>query len=139
MATFNKTNTGLLRMMTDCNISSDTFKFVLTNTAPTATTSVEADLVEIAATTNYPAGGVVVGTTASQTTGTVSLVPSGDVVISPGAGETIGPFRYVALKDDTPADGPVISYYDRGSEVTLDGDNSDTFTIDVGATLFTTS
>ena len=139
MAIYNKTDTGMLRMVTDCNISSDTFKLMLTNTAPTSATSVKADLTEIASSANYPAGGIVIGTTASQTGGVVSLTPSGDIVIAPGAGETIGPFRYVSMIDDTPADGPVISYYDRGSSVTLDGDNSDTFTIDVGATLFTIS
>ncbi len=119
------------------NLGSDTLKFLLTNTAPTAGNEVKANLTEISAGNGYTAGGAALGITSStQTAGTYSLVPSGDVVFT-ASGGSVGPFRYVVLYNDTPTSpaDPLISWYDRGSTVTLlDGE---TFTVDVQATINT--
>ena len=137
MATFNKTDSSSYRAATDCNLNTDSFKYVLTNTAPTANTSVLTDITEISPSANYPSGGVSVSTSFTETSGVSNLTAGGNVVITPDTGEIIGPFQYVALIDSTPADGPVISYWARNSAVTLDGDNNDTFTISPDGPLFT--
>lgn len=138
MATFNKFNQFVADTQNKVHdMSTDTLKFMLTNVAPTAANSVKADLTEIAAGNGYVAGGSAVTITSStQTGGTYSLVPSADVVFT-ASGGSIGPFRYVVLYNDTPTSpaDPLISYYDRGSSLTLlDGE---TFTVDVQATLYT--
>ena len=53
------------------------------------------------------------------------------------SGGTVGPFRYVALFNDTPTSpaDPLIAFWDYGSEVTLQ--NGETFTVDFGASVFT--
>lgn len=119
------------------DISSDTLKFMLTNTAPVATNSVKANITEISAGNGYTAGGTAVAITSStQTSGTYSAVPTADVVFT-ASGGSIGPFRYVVLYNDSPASplDPLISFYDRGSSVTLL--DTETFTVDVQATLWT--
>ena len=118
------------------DFSTHTFKFALTNTAPTVATDVGlADITEIASGNGYTAGGSAVAiTSAVQATGTLSVVPTADVVIT-ASGGSIGPFRYVVLYNDTSTGDRLISYYDAGSNITLaDGE---TLTIDVGATLLT--
>jgi hypothetical protein len=120
------------------DFGADVFKYALTNTAPTpATDNALADANEISAGNGYTAGGEVVSiTSATQTGGVLSVVPTGDVVFT-ASGGSIGPFRYVTFYNSTPAGGKLVSYYDRGASVTLL--DTETFTIDVGATLFTAS
>lgn len=119
------------------DFSADTFKYALTNTAPANADNTLAEVSEISSGNGYSAGGTqVVITSSTQTGGTLSVVPSADVVFT-AAGGSIGPFRYVAFYNSTPAGGLTVSYFDRGSAVTLlDGE---TFTVDVQATLFTAS
>lgn len=118
------------------DFSTHVFKFALTNTAPTVATDVGlADITEIAAGSGYSAGGSAVTiTSATQSGGTLSIVPAADVVIT-ASGGPIGPFQYVVLYNDTSTGDRLISYYDATSPITLaDGE---TLTIDVGATLLT--
>ncbi len=138
MAAFNKFNQYVADEANGVhNLGGDTLKFMLTNTAPVATNSVKANLTEISAGNGYTAGGAAVAITSStQTSGTYSLVPTADVVFT-ASGGSIGPFRYVVLYNDTPTSpaDPLISWYDRGSSLTLL--DTETFTIDVQATLLT--
>lgn len=138
MAAYNKFNQTIEDVFNKVHdFGADTFKFMLTNSAPVATNSVFADLTEITAANGYAAGGTAVAiTSATQTTGTLSVVPTADVVFT-ASGGSIGPFQYVVLYNDTPTSpaDPLISWYDRGSAVTLL--DTETFTVDVGATLFT--
>ena len=140
MAAFNKFNQFVADTQNKVhNIGSDTLKFMLTNTAPVATNSIKGDLTEISAGNGYTGGGAAVGITSStQTAGIYSAVPTADVVFT-ASGGSIGPFRYVVLYNDTPTSplDPLISWYDRGSSVTLL--DTETFTIDVQATLYTLS
>lgn len=118
------------------NFGSNSFKFFLTNRAPVVGTDATlADAVEIAAGNGYSAGGAAVTiTSATQTGGTLSVVPAGDVVIT-ASGGSIGPFRYVGFYNDTSASDSLVSSYDYGSSISLN--DGESFTIDVGATLFT--
>ena len=121
------------------NLGSDTLKFALTNTAPTAATDTGflpgTDHPPPAAANGYTSGGHA-ATIASSTEsgGTYTLACTTDVVITATAGG-IGPFRYVLLYNDTSTDDQLIGYWDYGSSITLaDGE---TFTIDVTASLLT--
>lgn len=138
MATFNKFNAFVENVAEKVHdLSTDTLKFALTNTAPVATNSVFADLTEIAAGNGYTAGGTAATIDASsQTGGTYTLASTTDVVIT-ASGGSIGPFRYVVLYNDTPTSpaDPLISYYDYGSSITLN--DGESFTIDITASLLT--
>lgn len=114
-----------------------TLKVYLSNEAPLATDTVKADIAEILAGNGYTAGGADIQNDASESGGTLS-VTAVDVVFT-AAGGTIGPFRYAVIYNDTPtipAD-PLIAHYDYGSAITLQ--DSETFTVDFGATLLTLS
>ena len=140
MATYTKFNQTVADVNNGVHdMGSDTLKFMLTNTAPVAANSVKADLTEISAGNGYTAGGTAVAITSStQSSGTYSLVPTADVVFT-ASGGTIGPFRYVVLYNDTPSSplDPLISFYDRGSSLTLL--DTETLTVDVQATLYTST
>lgn len=121
------------------NLGSDTLKFALTNTAPTAATDTVFEPVTLhpppAAANGYTTGGHTATISASsETGGTYTLASTTDVVITATAGG-IGPFRYVILYDDTAANNELIGYYDYGSSITLA--SGETFTIDVTASLLT--
>ena len=117
------------------NLGADVLKFALTNSAPIASNTVIANITQIAGANGYTTGGTAVGITSStQTGGTYSLVPTADVVFT-ASGGAMGQFRYVVLYNSTAASGNLISWYDRGSAVDLL--NTETFTVDVGATLLT--
>jgi len=109
------------------NFASNTFKVMLTNTAPVNTNSVKADLTEISAGNGYTAGGT------SSTSSGVAKVTGTDIVFT-ASGGTIGPFRYAVLYNDTqtsPAK-PLVSWWDYGSSITLN--DTETLTVDFDAT-----
>jgi hypothetical protein len=113
------------------NLGSDALKVMLTNTAPSATNAVKADVTEISAGNGYTAGGTAVTITASsQTGGTYKLV--GNDVVFTASGGSIGPLRYAVLYNSTPAAGNLIGWWDYGSALTL-ADGS-TLTVDFSAT-----
>jgi hypothetical protein len=113
------------------NFSSDSFKVLLTNTAPVATNAVKADLTEISAGNGYSAGGTATTITTSTSSGTAKVVGT-DVVFT--ATGSVGPFRYAVLWNDTPTSpaDPLIAWWDYGSAVTLA--NGETFTVDFDGT-----
>ena len=126
MASFNKFNSFVEYLAEGkMNLESDALKIVLTNTAPTSSNSVFANLTEISAGNGYAAGGVAVTVSSSaQTSGTYKLVLD-DVTIT-ASGGSIGPFRYLVLVDTTPTspNKPLIGWWDYGSSITLaDGES----------------
>jgi len=140
MAAFVKFNKFLEQLAEKAyNLGSDTLRFALTNTAPTAAT----DTVFLpgslhpppAAANGYTSGGhAATIASSSESGGTYTLACTTDVVITATAGG-IGPFRYVILYDDTAASDELIGYWDYGSSITLA--SGETFTIDVTASLLT--
>ena len=121
MAAFNKFNAFVENLSEGVhNLQSDTLKIMLTNTAPSASNSVAADIAEITAGNGYTAGGSQATVSSSaQTSGTYKLVLD-DVTIT-ASGGSIGPFRYAVLYNDTPTSpaDPLIGWYDYGSSITL--------------------
>lgn len=110
----------------------DTFKVMLSNTAPTAANSVKANLTEISAGNGYPAGGEEVPVVSSgQTDGNYKQVISDATITADGG--TIGPFRYATLYNDTPTSpaDPLCQTWDYGESITLQ--DGESFVVDFSA------
>lgn len=134
MATFTKFNAFVENIAEGVhNLGSNQLVIALTNTAPSASNTVLADITQITY-TNLSSRNVTTSSS-SQTSGTYSLVCS-DLVLT-ASGGSVGPFRYVVLYNDTPTSpaDPLIAYWDYGSSVTLA--SGETFTIDFGANVLT--
>ena len=113
-----------------------TLKIYLSNAVPSASLdAVKADLAEITAGNGYTAGGTDIQNDYTESGGTATM--TGVDVVWTATGGTIGPFQYVALYNDTPASplDPLVSWWDFGSALTLN--NTETFTVDFGASVFT--
>jgi len=106
------------------NLGSDTLKVALTNSAPTQSNTVLANITEISY-TNCSARTLTVSSSA-QSSGTYKLVVA-DLVLT-ASGGSVGPFRYAVVYNDTATNDELIGYYDYGSSITLaDGE---TLTLD---------
>lgn len=133
MADFNKFNSFSEAVAEKVhNLGSDTLKFMLTNSAPSATNTVKADIAEISAGNGYTTGGTqAVQSSSSQTAGTYKLVLA-DVVFT-ASGGTIGPFKYAVLYNDTASNDELIGWYEYPSAaITLN--NGEQFTVDCDPT-----
>ena len=132
MASFNKFNIFVQDVGNGVhNLSSNACKVMLTNTAPSASNAVFADITEISAGNGYTAGGNAASITSyTQTSGTAKLILA-DPATWTASGGSIGPFRYAVLYNSTPTSPlkPLIGYWDYGSSVTLAA--GETFTVDL--------
>lgn len=115
------------------NLASDQLVVALTNSAPVATNSVLADITQISY-TNCSTRNIIT-TSSSQTGGTYSLVLV-DLTLS-AIGGTVGPFRYIVIYNDTATNDELIGYYDIGSNITLQADESYLLDFSEAQTLFT--
>lgn len=117
------------------NLSSNTLKWALTNSAPSATNTILSDITQITAANGYTSGGTAVGTPTYTETGGTGTLSAGGTTVFTASGGSIGPFRYAVLYNDTatsPADA-LIGYLDYGSSITLA--DTETFTIPSGTIL----
>jgi len=131
MATYTKFNSFVEALAEKVhNLGSDTLKVALTNSAPSASNTILANITEISY-TNLSARTVTVSAS-SQTSGTYSMVCTDLVLTASGA---VGPFQYIVIYNDTATNDELIAYYNYGSAVTMA--NTDTFTLDFGTELFT--
>jgi hypothetical protein len=142
VAAFNKFNqfvqdvcSGVHQLQTG---TTHVLKVALTNTAPTATNAVIADITQVASGNGYTTDGATVGTvTGAQASGTMKVTGGTDPVFT--ATGSMGPFRYAVLFNSTPTSPlkPLIGYWDYGSSITLA--SGETFTVDIDQTngLFT--
>lgn len=131
MATFNKFNSFVEAVAEKVhNLGSDTLKVALTNSAPSASNTVLANITQIANGNGYTTGGTAASiTSSSQTSGTYKLV-LGDVVFT--ATGSMGPFRYAVLYNDTATNDELIGWWDYGSSISLA--TGETFTVDFDPT-----
>lgn len=137
MAAFNKFQTFVTDLSSGVhNLGTDTLKIYLSNDAPDAATDkVKADLAEIAGGNGYVSGGAEIQNVGNSVNGTFTL--TGTDVTWIAAGGAVGPFRYVVLYNDTPTspNDPLIGWWDYGSSITLQ--DTESFTVDFGASIFT--
>ena len=128
MATFNKFNSFVEAVAEKVhNLGSDTLKVVLTNSAPSATNTVLANITQIANGNGYTTGGSTAAQSSSaQSSGTYKLVLDPVVFTATGS---MGPFRYAVLYNDTATNDELIGWHDYGSAVTL-ANAGETFTVD---------
>ena len=128
MATFNKFNSFVEAVAEKVhNLGSDTLKVVLTNSAPSATNTVLANITQIANGNGYTTGGSTAAQSSSaQSSGTYKLVLDPVVFTATGS---MGPFRYAVLYNDTATNDELIGWHDYGSSVTL-ANAGETFTVD---------
>lgn len=130
MATYNKIADWAANSEKTANIGTDTFILALSNTAPgsesTAPTGdgdgVLANVTQITY-TNLSSRTLTTASSA-QTSGTLKL-DFNDITLT-ASGDSVGPFRYVYVYDDTPTSpaDPLVGYYDYGSSITLaDGES----------------
>jgi hypothetical protein len=134
MAAYNKFNDYVDQLNRGVhNWAAHTFKAALSNTAPSASNTVFANITEIDAGNGYSAGGMALDTvTLSEASGTAKVTIADEVLTASGG--SIGPFRYVVIYNDTPTSpaDPLVAWYDYGSSITLA--DTETFTIDFDAT-----
>lgn len=128
MAAFVKYQIGTEVLAEAANSGTDTWKIILSNTAPNvATDTTAASATELGTAGGYTAGGVTATVTSSaQTAGVYKLTlaaPGSPTWTASAGGFT---FRYVILYNLT--NTQCIGYWDYGSAVVLSGANADTFT-----------
>ena len=132
MAVYNKFNQFVRDLVgAKHDFTSATYKVMLTNTAPTASNQVKADIIEIAAGNGYSAGGPTTTLTVSVSSGIAKVVGSNVAVTASGA---VGPFQYAVLYNDTQATPvkPLVGWWDYGNAITMSA--SEVFTVAFDAT-----
>jgi hypothetical protein len=129
MATFNKFNAFVENVAEGVhNLQTGQLVVALTNTLPTSSNTVLANITEISY-TNLSSRNITTSSS-SQTSGLYKLILTDIILTASGA---VGPFRYVVIYNDTPTSpaDPLIGWYDYGSSITLA--NAETFTVDFDA------
>lgn len=131
MATYNKFNQFTKDLIDGVHdFDAHTFKVALTNSAPSATNTVFANITEISAGNGYTAGGTATTMSTSTSSGTAKATGTDVVFTATGA---VGPFRYAVLYNDSPTSpaDPLLAWWDYGSSISLA--NTETFTVDFDA------
>jgi hypothetical protein len=120
------------------NFGAHTFKAALTNAAPAVGNTVLSDIAQIANGGGYAAGGYTLDAVVLTETAGVAKVMIADEVIA-AAGGAVGPFRFVAVYNDTAASKNLVCFYDYGSSITLNDGETLTIDFDGAAGVFTLS
>lgn len=107
------------------NLASDTLKVVLTDTAPSTSNTVLADITQIAAGNGYTTGGVTATVDSSSQTGGVYALVLSNVTWTASGGD-IATHRYAVLYNDTAASDELIAYADYGVSAVIADGNTET-------------
>lgn len=107
------------------DLSSDTLKVALTNTAPLVTNTQYSDLTEIAAGNGYATGGVTATVDSSAQTGGVYSLVLSDITWTASGGD-IAANRYAVLYNDTAAGKELIAMADFGVSAVIASGNTET-------------
>lgn len=139
MAAFNKFNLTVEDWIIGrTNYSGDTFKAMLTNTAPVATNHVYGDISagETASGGGYTSGGQAITiSSVSNSSGLETVVAAASSPTWTGTGTGFGAFRYVVVYDSSATTKSLQAWFDYGSSISVN--SGDTFTITFGANFFT--
>lgn len=132
MATFNKIQAFVENLAEGVfDLENDTIKVALSNVAIDSGDFNLSQITEISAGNGYTAGGNTATVSASEQSGGTYKLTLADVTFTATA-DSIGPFRYVYVYDDTATNDEGIGWYDYGSAVTLN--DGESFTVDFDAT-----
>jgi hypothetical protein len=128
MATFNKYDSGVEALVEGINAGTDTWRVILSNTAPAVTDVAQADAAELTTSGGYTVNGNTCAVSSStQTSGVYKLVLADPTAwTASGGGFTA---RYAILWDQT-AD-KLIGWWDYGSSQVVAA--GETFTVDLSA------
>ena len=109
------------------DLTANTLKLAFTNTAPTTSTHVYADITSPLALTNMATSVALTSVVFTQTTGTATL----GAATWTGTSQTgnFGPFQYIVLYNDSATNKNVIGWWDYGTALTLNGVNGDQLVI----------
>ena len=111
------------------DFSADTFKIMLTNTAPSLSNTQKSDITEISAGAGYSAGGVSLTiTSSSQSSGLWTWIVA-DATLT-ASGGSIGPWRYAVLYNDTSTNDLLVGWLDYSYSVTIASGQTFTFDFD---------
>jgi len=115
------------------DLSADTFKAALTNTAPDAASDDEfADITEITAENGYSAGGVTLLSVTWAETGAGTGIwrfDASDFLLT-ASGGTFGPLRYIVVYSDTSTNDKLVGYIDHGASILVNTGNALRVTFD---------
>ena len=137
MATYNKFQDfpeQLGKGVHQLHAAGHTLKAYLTNNTPsTSADAIKTDLAGITEQNGYAPADIQNGYTETGGTGTLTGVDH----TWTASGGNFGPFRYVVIYNDTPADpvDPLIAWWDYGSAITVT--TGETFKLDFGASILT--
>lgn len=128
MAAYVKYQNGTEALLEAINSGTDTWRLILSNTAPDVAADVtQADAAELTTAGGYTVNGVACSiTSSSQTAGVYKLIlaaPAAPTWTASGAGFT---FQYIILWNQT--QDKLVAYWNYGSAVAMNGTNGDTFT-----------
>lgn len=112
------------------DLTADTLKLMLSNTAPALSNSLKSDLTEIAGGNGYTAGGDALTYSYTETGGTATLATTADQTFT-ASGGAIAQFRYLVIYNDTAVNDELIGYIDYG--VAVDLADTEPFTLTAGS------
>lgn len=137
MATYNKFNLftqDLCEGVHNFTSGGQTFKIMLTNTAPVATNHLYGDIsaTELANGGGYTTGGIASAMSDSSASGTEKVLATN--VTWTGSGGGTGSFRYIVIYNTTPSSPlkPLVCWFDYGSSIALT--SGQTFTVSFDGT-----
>ena len=138
MAIYNKFNCFVEDLLKgNHDFDNDTFNVALSNTAPDSAADLTlSDITEIATGGGYAAGGYTLDNIVlSRTGGTAKVVCDDETITATGA--ALATFRYVVVYNATAAGDPLVAWYDYGTGLTLDENESLTIDFNQSTGVFT--
>lgn len=130
MAAYQKYNSFAEALTENANCGTDTWRVILSNTAPSVTDVTQADAAELSTGGGYTANGNTCAVVSStQTGGVYKLVLASPAQwVASGGGFT---FQYVILWNQTL--DVLVAWWDNGSPIVMDGSRADTFDAQLSA------
>lgn len=100
------------------DFSADSFKLLLSNTAPSLSNTQKSDFTEISAGNGYSAGGISLTITSSSESSGLWTWIVADASLT-ASGGSIGPWRYAILYNDSSTNDLAVGYLDYNYSVTI--------------------